>query len=70
MNQSVSKNVAKKVYIIQVKRADVPVSCPPAGADVALSHPRVYLDLNKNGEALCPYCSNHFVLAKPPTAAA
>jgi uncharacterized Zn-finger protein len=25
-------------------------------------HPRVYLDLSKTGQAICPYCSKTFVL--------
>jgi len=27
-------------------------------------HPRVYLDLAKKGEVICPYCSHKFVLVK------
>jgi uncharacterized Zn-finger protein len=36
------------------------VSC--AGISEALGHPLVYLDLSKEGEAVCPYCSRHFKL--------
>lgn len=25
-------------------------------------HPRVYLDVAKTGEVICPYCSCHYVL--------
>ena len=27
------------------------------------AHPRVYLPIQKTGEALCPYCGTKFVLA-------
>ncbi|WP_085783392.1 zinc-finger domain-containing protein [Candidatus Nucleicultrix amoebiphila] len=27
-------------------------------------HPRVYLDLAKKGEIVCPYCSHKFILVK------
>jgi len=38
-----------------------PVCCPPKDQDHWNQHPRVYLSLEKNGEANCPYCGNHFV---------
>jgi uncharacterized Zn-finger protein len=25
-------------------------------------HPRVYLPIEKSGEAICPYCGAHYVL--------
>lgn len=47
----------------EVRRADLPLSCPTAEMAVWNSHPRVYLPVEKNGgEASCPYCSAHFVL--------
>ena len=27
-----------------------------------LGHPRVFLNLTSRGEAICPYCSRHFIL--------
>jgi uncharacterized Zn-finger protein len=32
------------------------------GNSVATGHPRVFLHLNREGTATCPYCSKHFVL--------
>lgn len=34
---------------------------PCEGNGDAIGHPRVYLDLTKDGEAVCPYCSRHFI---------
>ena len=50
----------KKHY--QVKRQDLPVACP--GEDMRLwdSHPRVYLPIEKTGQAVCPYCAAEFTL--------
>jgi uncharacterized Zn-finger protein len=31
-------------------------SCPPAGAPVWNTHPRVYLSAGRSGTAVCPYC--------------
>ena len=34
---------------------------PPPGAPLWARHPRVFLDILKTGEAVCPYCSAHYV---------
>ena len=41
------------------------VYCPSPAANMALwnSHPKVYLDVGKSGEATCPYCGTHYKLA-------
>ncbi len=40
------------------------VFCPSPKADMKLwnSHPKVYLDVAKNGEAKCPYCGTVYKL--------
>ena len=40
------------------------VFCPNPKADMKLwnSHPRVYLDVAKTGEARCPYCGTVYAL--------
>jgi uncharacterized Zn-finger protein len=35
------------------------VACNGGGG--ALGHPKVYLELDHNGEITCPYCSRHFI---------
>ncbi|SEL63307.1 Uncharacterized conserved protein, contains Zn-finger domain [Pseudoxanthomonas sp. GM95] len=54
---------AEKRYT--VSRADLPLSCPLPSMALWNSHPRVYLPIEDepNGEADCPYCGSHFVLA-------
>lgn len=41
------------------------VFCPSPLADMKLwnSHPRVYLDVARTGEARCPYCGTVYKLA-------
>ena len=47
----------------EVRRAELPLSCPTPAMALWNSHPRVYLPVEKNGgEAQCPYCGAHFVL--------
>ena len=40
------------------------VYCPSAHADMKLwnSHPKVYLDVAKTGQAKCPYCGTVYQL--------
>lgn len=47
---------------VEVSRAELPVSCPQHGQKLWNAHPRVYLPLEKDGEASCPYCGTHYVL--------
>jgi len=48
--------------IRMVSRADLPLSCPLPEDEVWNMHPRVYLPIEKTGEATCPYCGMHYRL--------
>ncbi len=48
--------------IIKVSKEQLPLSCPQPEEDVWNMHPRVYLPLDKTGEAVCPYCGARYVL--------
>ena len=41
----------------EVRRDDLPLSCPTPEQKLWNSHPRVYLPIEKTGTATCPYCS-------------
>jgi len=47
---------------IKVGRTDLPLSCPRPEDEVWNMHPRVYLPIEKTGEATCPYCGAHYTL--------
>lgn len=47
-----------------VTRADLPLSCPLPSMQLWNSHPKVYLPIEKTGQAVCPYCSAEFTLVK------
>lgn len=49
---------------IQVSKASLPASCPPKDTPAWDMHPRVYIELNDEKGANCPYCGNHFELVK------
>ncbi|MGB5648516.1 MAG: zinc-finger domain-containing protein [Sedimenticolaceae bacterium] len=58
-----SANTAKpKDAVIKVSRSDLPLSCPRPEDEVWNMHPRVYLPIEKDGEAVCPYCGAHYQL--------
>ena len=46
----------------EVRRADLPVSCPMPAMALWNSHPRVYLPLEEEGRCTCPYCGAQYVL--------
>ena len=48
--------------VIKVTRADLPLSCPMPADEVWNMHPRVYIPVQKTGEAGCPYCGTRYVL--------
>jgi uncharacterized Zn-finger protein len=52
-----------KAEVIAVNRADLPLSCPRPQDEVWNMHPRVYLPIEKTGEAVCPYCGARYRLA-------
>jgi uncharacterized Zn-finger protein len=57
MNQQANK---KKTY--QVTQADFPLSCPTKSMQTWNSHPKVYLELDSSGKAICQYCGAVYIL--------
>ena len=49
---------------VKVSRSDLPLSCPLPNQKLWNAHPRVYLPLEDTGEASCPYCGTHYILAE------
>ena len=45
-----------------INKQDLPVSCPLPSASQWNAHPRVFLTLDENGKATCPYCSTVYIL--------
>lgn len=51
---------------VEVNEKDLPLHCPRASAPLWALHPRVFLDVAKEGEALCPYCGTKYVYKGAP----
>ncbi len=45
---------------VTVTAHDLPLACPRAGGSLWAHHPRVFLDVLKHGEAVCPYCGTKY----------
>lgn len=45
---------------VEVHAADLPLHCPTSAMAAWSSHPRVFLDVTKTGQAQCPYCGTVF----------
>lgn len=47
----------------EVRRADLPLSCPTPEMALWNAHPRVYLPIEaEGGTSTCPYCGTQYVL--------
>jgi uncharacterized Zn-finger protein len=65
MNQPVptATSPANAQQRYEVRRADLPLSCPQPSMALWNSHPRVYLPIEADGgTAQCPYCGATYVL--------
>ncbi len=47
---------------ITVSSADLPLHCPATTSELWNSHPQVYLPVEENGVAKCPYCGTEYIL--------
>ena len=50
----------------QISADELPLHCPLPKTALWNSHPRVYMPIEKTGEANCPYCGTHYTLAGGP----
>lgn len=51
-----------KQSYVEVTIADLPLYCPTPHMTLWNGHPRVYIPVEKLGEARCPYCSTLYKL--------
>jgi uncharacterized Zn-finger protein len=63
-NQLVQPN-AENHY--RVTAEDLPLSCPMPGMYLWNSHPKVYLPIEAEGTAKCPYCGSTYELDRAAT---
>lgn len=51
---------------VEVGAKDLPLHCPMPGAPLWARHPRIFLDVAREGESRCPYCGTLYVYKGPP----
>ncbi|WP_092401867.1 MULTISPECIES: zinc-finger domain-containing protein [Candidatus Ichthyocystis] len=49
--------------VVTISPAELPLHCPRT-KELWNLHPRVYLDIKKTGEIMCPYCGQNYVLSE------
>ena len=52
----------KQGPVVELAAADLPAFCPNPAMPVWNHHPRVFLELAKTGQAMCPYCGTVYRL--------
>lgn len=57
-----SEPTANTARLIEVSADDLPLHCPMPSMLLWNAHPRVFLPVEKTGEALCPYCGTRYAL--------
>ena len=62
MSEQLKENTAR---VVEVSAKDLPLHCPTPDMVKWNSHPRVFLPVQKTGEALCPYCGTLYKLNGP-----
>ncbi|MGO9445720.1 MAG: zinc-finger domain-containing protein [Thiobacillaceae bacterium] len=48
--------------VMELSSSDLPLHCPLPQDATWNAHPRIYLPIEKTGEALCPYCGTYYKL--------
>ena len=63
-----AEQVTNNARDVEVTAKDLPLHCPMPSMLLWNAHPRVYLPIEKSGEALCPYCGTRYTLKGGATA--
>ncbi|HLB56723.1 MAG TPA: zinc-finger domain-containing protein [Coxiellaceae bacterium] len=50
------------VRLQKITKKELPLSCPLTNERLWDAHPRVYLDIEKTGHVVCPYCETKYEL--------
>lgn len=59
-----NESTANRAREVEVGPEDLPLHCPLPSMTLWNAHPRVFLPIEKTGEALCPYCGTRYTLRR------
>jgi len=48
--------------VVELSASDLPAYCPNPSMPLWASHPRIFLDIVNESEAMCPYCGTRYRL--------
>ena len=48
--------------LVEITTDELPLHCPTPEMMIWNTHPRVFLPIEKTGNALCPYCGTRYLL--------
>jgi uncharacterized Zn-finger protein len=60
---SAAQGAKGALAVVELTAKDLPLYCPNPAMPLWSSHPRVFLDVEATGEAMCPYCGTRYRLA-------
>ena len=63
MNTPVDGFQKNHVSYSTVEEKNLPFHCPPKDAQKWSMHPKVFIQFDKNGKGVCPYCGASYQLA-------
>jgi uncharacterized Zn-finger protein len=66
--ENIMSEVSQMLPSVELGSEDMPAYCPNPAMPLWSSHPRVYLEMNAQGEAKCPYCGTQYKLKPGATA--
>ena len=62
MDKNIVSQKADESRTLWVTKEQLPISCPTPEMNLWNSHPRVFLSIEQQGHATCPYCGTKFLL--------
>ena len=57
---SSSKDAPDSEKVINIQKADLPLHCPTGEQSAWSMHPKVFLPIDQDGKASCPYCGTRY----------
>jgi uncharacterized Zn-finger protein len=61
-NSEIGNKSMSQSPVVMIDGKDLPLHCPTNQTPSWNSHPRVFLDVAKTGDAKCPYCGTEYKL--------
>lgn len=61
LEANAGKNFNDRVRVAVQVNKSIHLSCPLQNMSLWNMHPKVYLAIDASNEAVCPYCSTHYI---------